>query len=1177
MILEFPDLETLELVLSRGDLPPEMVLSPARTGQGGRGQLWVETAVSVPRTAWQLLTPLGVQQRHARSVTLDGLVAHWLQLVPLRPQPDALGSVPAAVLFRAADPRQLGPLVQELLLLGNDQLDLAAATANERPLALLRVHAPPLYSVLKVIESDAAGLTVYREHAERCWIEMGWSHSLAHHLQLPPTQVLLVDHQGGWQVLELERFRSLDECLEFVLPDGASEPERFRPAAPWPLRIPVALRLLPTPGDHPPQLWLLTDDPVSQIETLATTLPQTVLEQLQFAICESGSHRIGLLYAPRPLDERADCYLPGHAFAPSPQLKTVFLPAETCLSPPLRPASLRALLALEDDTLTWLTESQGRLQRQSLRRQDLHPLADFVDYILETHSEQLQAWQHSITFDFEDFAIAPDAASLEDSNEAKGAQPTDAGGTGSAPADPPGTRSAPPVVTDSAEHVEERGSDDMALPKPMDTAEALQAAPADRPSASNSPVTGASDVTREERVSQKSVEGATAESSAVAAACIPDLRRQLLDSDLDPDSAAPALHTTCALWKQLAEAHQSRGELLDAAACWREAAWFAFVQSSPGEGWTELNDRDIRAWLTCECGNRRQSLTDVLEQLSATRDDSHQLEQWQAVAIAAALATHLAGAGNSPAARTGTLNDETSVDWIADGLQFLDAYARQIPLRLAWMAWRALARAAGDDALMLARARDRVLQCLHDPGLDPRIELPAFLREPEHVGTEYAAFCEQLEALRETVHQWDAQHESPASAATPTYIDLLFACRYARLGDIEQVDRLVRSAEETLPPTDGVHAWALDAFREHLTHLQRAPNRDEPLRSPAAERLEMLERMDRYKVDRLRAQLVTLEPATPVDPFRQWSSRLDDSLHQRLLSITADPAQQTAQRQVEELLADERWTARQRMQILSACLEVAARGNRAILDTASLQLRDLPWTQLPAIDAARLLLHAVTVSAHLNAPQTEQASLARLQAVLEHATLDADSDLPILSQCLEDTLTRLRRMTSLSTWSEWLTASEALLQLAQERAMQTTEAGSPQAAFVRLISELPLIPARLTTGQLAQARGDLDEAVALLAQGTLSNVHQLQLAVAFLRSLTDFPADARWARIEEFFTGTIRIADRFATRTHFSLSRLRVVEAALLALVPETIVFGPRTTRRLEAREFALRHQLART
>jgi hypothetical protein len=206
-------------------------------------------------------------------------------------------------------------------------------------------------------------------------------------------------------------------------------------------------------------------------------------------------------------------------------------------------------------------------------------------------------------------------------------------------------------------------------------------------------------------------------------------------------------------------------------------------------------------------------------------------------------------------------------------------------IRLAWLGWEAVNRLADGDVLALARARDRLLERLYLTGLNADLDLPGFLRfSGVKASARFHQVREQMLRLLPMVHRWIAQGHLP-SPGTATYVDLLFAFGLARLGEKTHCHKLIEQAPQRLAARDPVHGWLIQAFEFRI--LEALEGRAGVQRLPAdlLDRLEPMERLARYKIDRIREHSRILEPHELIDPYRGWHGRFADDLSRELATL----------------------------------------------------------------------------------------------------------------------------------------------------------------------------------------------------------------------------------------------------------------------------------------------------
>src|SRR5262245_276443 len=118
-VLIFPDLETLQLALTSGAVPPLVSMTPVLAGSHAEARVQVKPSAPRPRNAQADLRRLGVQAAKALTVAAAAELSCWAQLIPLRREESP--AVPAGqtpVLFELPRPEGLPALVGEMLRLG---------------------------------------------------------------------------------------------------------------------------------------------------------------------------------------------------------------------------------------------------------------------------------------------------------------------------------------------------------------------------------------------------------------------------------------------------------------------------------------------------------------------------------------------------------------------------------------------------------------------------------------------------------------------------------------------------------------------------------------------------------------------------------------------------------------------------------------------------------------------------------------------------------------------------------------------------------------------------------------------------------------------------------------------------------------------------------------------------
>ncbi|MBX9581371.1 MAG: hypothetical protein K2X87_13805 [Gemmataceae bacterium] len=540
MILLFPDVETVRLALTGGLVPAEITLAPAAVSADPQGRVYVEPRGAVPRPVAKTLDKLGVKgsKRHGSDEVRE--VGSWVEVLPLAKAagPPAVGSQ-TPVLFELDDPADLPSFVTEMLRLGNDRQGFrafAGPTPDADDRVLLRVLGPPYYTLLRALDPAAAGVRAYLERftGTRVWVQAGYDHPLAAQVKVPDGQLALVRPPADWRFLDDAPFQDVYEVLRFDLP---ARPTHLAEAGP-PDKLAVPLRLAAGNAADVPEFWVLLGDAVARLDALARDADDRLVERLTFAVATrpDGERAVVLRTRPSKLAPPALPLDDAVGYKPFWKLPNLFLPAGRRLHPTLRRDAVRNLLAPDPDQVVWLEPGDGgRFTPRSLPDAAFRPLANWVDYVIESNREPLAAWIGATTFDFEHF-VCKDAAGPKP--PADKPEPAAKGRDAGPKADRPAPAKKPPAKPTAPARV---------------VAEVVPEAEEVRP--------------RDEWAERRAA-----------------LEAKFLEVDGPLDDP-----TRLALWPELAAANAGVGEPAEAALCWLNASW---TEPDPPADWL---DRWVRS------------------------------------------------------------------------------------------------------------------------------------------------------------------------------------------------------------------------------------------------------------------------------------------------------------------------------------------------------------------------------------------------------------------------------------------------------------------------------------------------------------------------------------------------------------------------------------------------------
>jgi hypothetical protein len=464
MILLFPDLDALRLALTSGIVASDATLAPAAVSFDDEGKIYLEPTVALSKTATKALDRLGVKgsKRHATDEPQD--VTCWPQVLPVARETSApVISNQAPVLFELEKAEDLPAIVTEMLRLGNDRQGFrwfAAPDEADSRRVLLRVIGPPYYTLLRALDKTSSGTTggvrAYIERAPRVWVEVGHALPLANQLRVADKQTLLIRAPRAWLYLDDAPFQDVYDMMQFKLPAapvGWTETKA-------PKKMTVSLKLTASTTTDVPELWVLRDNAVEQLDALVRDSDERLLQRLMFAVATDakGNRTVVLRVRPSKLTPPVltlDNALP---FKPYWKLPNLFLPLNKRLHPTLRRDAVRKLLADDADQVVWLyPDGDHGFTPENVPDAAFRSLEDWVDYVIEAEQKALAAWIEATRFDFDSFickdAGGPKPKPDKGDKEPKGKDDDDVKAPKGGPTKAPAKGKTPTKPTASAEYL----------------------------------------------------------------------------------------------------------------------------------------------------------------------------------------------------------------------------------------------------------------------------------------------------------------------------------------------------------------------------------------------------------------------------------------------------------------------------------------------------------------------------------------------------------------------------------------------------------------------------------------------------------------------------------------------------------------------------------------------------
>ncbi|MCW5807300.1 MAG: hypothetical protein KIT31_33400 [Deltaproteobacteria bacterium] len=492
--------------------------------------------------------------------------------------------------------------------------------------------------------------------------------------------------------------------------------------------------------------------------------------------------------------------------------------------------------------------------------------------------------------------------------------------------------------------------------------------------------------------------------------------------------------------------------------------------------------------------------------------------------------------------------------------RWLDDHDAELDARTLWLARVGLARLAGGDTLGLAQTRDRILARLAG-GLPVERELPSFLRfsgrsgalgnaSGEHLGKALVELSEKVTSTR--------RKRSPVEAPvahTTAYVGFQLAHGFARIGQPDRARSIVNESRAALAAViaDPVHAYLAAAFQARVEQAISGQPPETPLPDPLGANLAALDRVARYKVDRLREASRILEPLERPDAIGAFSKRQHDARGPEFAALRAIAESAARAKEVGRLTdvaakADDAEKARLLDGIFDVLLELPEAGAAPILGRAWPLIATLPEPR-----RAVLYGEALVVAGHFGRTELVPEMLEALGGAVRAVPGNE------LERVLEQSLRALRRIGLRAEIAELLADVEHALEAGSTHLRARLAIAAGLAFLGETGRALPI---------LELARRALDESMTLTARLDLTRA----LATAYAQA----PIAHALSGISDLATQLRDITDSFGTNSHYCLSVLSFVESLILGITSDDLALGEAGRRFVEDDEHLIRRRLHR-
>lgn len=485
MFVRFPDWRALELALTLGAIPAEESNRPVRAfvrPDHNDGIVIELTAASPELLRGLTLCGAALLADEARSpaevreqASIDA--PNWYALLPLQ----TIHHSPIAPQNKASEAHAASPVgwllvietrelfldvVSELLRLGADEPAYAIVPASDSGDAQywIRVRELPAYTRLRVELADEPKslIRAYTQRRPGLWVECEFTHPLERGLVPPRDRWWLLASPRRWTEWGAPEFEPISTALE-IAPLTAAPLLKPRVRT----RLPVTLRLVPTPMLATPSLWVLDQSAIANWEEWLRSVGEADLNCFRFAVATSQfEQRLVLWWSEAKRSPKLTTLPSGAAgYAALPAVSDIYVPVGWRLDPPLAPSRWSQLLRRRAQTVVWLEPYEGdRFRPFELETSAFHPLTEWVEYVLDQAGEVLDGWVRSTRFEFgpqtgwSPWAISPGETSIAQVPASSGAwQNTNRESL------PDRSPVAPRGVTSSKSIVEPAGPDEQTL------------------------------------------------------------------------------------------------------------------------------------------------------------------------------------------------------------------------------------------------------------------------------------------------------------------------------------------------------------------------------------------------------------------------------------------------------------------------------------------------------------------------------------------------------------------------------------------------------------------------------------------------------------------------------------------------------------------------------------------
>ncbi len=1098
----FSTCEELESAVCSGMIPQDVLRSPAVLQCRPDGSLLVCSRQKIKKTERERLQGLGLLLPRNHRQAKDGdrqeddiAVRHWAEIVPPQPQHVEPAGF-SLVLFRLSDGQQLQAVSRELLRLGCDrQSFFRLQAADGRHVILLRVASPPYFTLLQALD---ASLDV------KLYVPV-----------YPGQESLWIE--PGFRHTALATIDCVTDGLVLINGDGEWE---YFPGADWvrlyesleihldtasaqtleatvPPRIEVPLRLVEKGREATASLWLIRENALQTVENLVARMPAQELSGISFVAATQQERTIVIL------KRRAHWH------------KELFLelPADSCVSCAAW-GGLESLYLPVDAILEPPLRADKLAELLVPDPEQLTIVTAGVDGAVDTYRAAHQDFQ--LLEHWVDYVIAQNLPQLEPWIKACS---FDFGVFESV-----GVEWSELMARQAGGRADQRAA--------RAGSQARKRAQLERqPERQRQPARGNRPGRSSEEASGTGYDWSRLFSAPVRKT-EEEQRLLELENEFIALDAPAGDAVRVSLWEALAACNTRLQRPREAAQCWVRLAWL-----QPDDGDT------VKQWLAAErslFSSEDETPETIRGLLKQSHPSADQVRLFALELIAAG------GVYTDPAAvRQWLLRHETVLD-----------------VRTLWLVWLSLSQASG-DLLQLVDARDRILARLRN-GLSLEKDIPGFMRfcGSRH-GDSLAVSGLQQELSKlllfynGTKRRRETLEASPAM--TNAYVYYVFAWGFARLNQPEKTDELIAQARQALDRGDPVHALLSGLYEARIQQAREGVPREAPLDREIYALLDRLERLPRFKVDRVMQGSQLLAPQLRLMPFKAFCASAGNASGNRRADLRGLTGSSLL-REIDALLQralQPGSDADSRLELFELVMDVLLQAGEAeAFSRLEMIIDSLP--QMPPLSRCTLLEDALLLAGFYSRTDI----INRLLVEIDSLVADVDGqDLGSIAGMLSQFVSSLRRVGMSAQGLH-------ILEKTYERFHGT--GGDDLVARIHVASGFAELGRQNVLEQV------FEEAGRYLAGEEMILSERLEITAALAQAAGCMHHDSAVVRIHDLAKQLASISDNLSTNSHLCLSVVSFVESLVLGICSDRLVLGDLGGRWLGEDEFLVRDRIQR-